>query len=133
MVHFVGLAMGIGTSFGYLFLGIAGAKMEKGEALNFMMNTFSLSKMGTIGITLLVLSGGFLITPYIKHLGSYPFLIAKLSLVAILIALIIYLNITVGKAKKGNPEVHLKKIRKLGPVSLLIGLSIIVCAVLNFH
>jgi len=31
IIHFLGLAMGLGTSFAIMFLGIAGSKMDKEE------------------------------------------------------------------------------------------------------
>lgn len=133
IIHLLGLTMGLGTSFGYMFLGIAASKMPKEEALKFSMQTFSLSKMGTIGIILLVLSGGYLITPYLPSIGDMPFLIAKLSLVAVLIVLIILLNIASKKAKAGDTEKQLKKIRAMGQFSMLTAISIVILAVLNFH
>lgn len=132
VVHFLGLTMGLGTSFGYMFLGIAASKMPKDEALKFTLQSFSLSTMGTIGIILLVLSGGYLMTPYWASLPDRPLLIAKLTLVVVLIVLIILLNIASGKAKKGDTA-QLGKIRVMGQFSMLTAVAIVVLAVLNFR
>ena len=64
VVHLVGLIMGVGTSFSFIFLGIAGSKLEKEERLKFALNTFPLARMGHIGLTLLIISGGYLMTPF---------------------------------------------------------------------
>lgn len=133
IIHMLGLTMGLGTSFGYMFLGIAASKMQKDEALKFTIQTFSLSKMGTIGIILLVLSGGYLITPYWPTLTDRPLLMAKLTLVVVLIVLIVLLNSAVGKAKKGDVERQLKKIQIMGRFSMLTAIAIVILAVLNFH
>ena len=133
IVHFLGLIMGMGTSFGFMFMGIAASKMPKEEGLKFSVQSLSLSKMGTIGIILLVLSGGYLMTPYWASLGDRPLLMAKLILVVLLIVMIIILNITAGKAKAGDAENQLKKMRGMGQVSLLIGITIVILAVLNFR
>ncbi len=133
IVHLLGLAMGIGTSIGFMFMGIAASKMPKEEGLKFTLQSFSLSKMGTIGIILLVLSGGYLMTPYWASLSDRPILMAKLILVVVLIIMIIFLNITARKAKTGDTEKQLKKMRMMGPVSLLTGIAIVILAVLNFH
>lgn len=133
IVHFIGLAMGIGTSFAFMFLGIASAKMEKSEALKFSINSFALSKMGHIGLALLIISGGYLMTPYWSVLSTMPLLMAKLALVLVLILLIGIITMNANKAKKGDAETHLKKIEPLGKISLLVGLTIIVLAVLVFH
>jgi len=132
MVHFIGLTMGLGTSFGFMFLGFKASKMEKEEAHKFMLNTFILSNMGKTGIVLLVLSGGYLITPFLSMLSSMPLLIAKLSLVVVLIVIIVLLDIASKKAKKGNFLIQLKRIRILGQFSMLTALSIVVLAVLTF-
>ena len=133
IIHMLGLTMGLGTSFGYMFLGIAASKMQKDEGIKFILQTFSLSKMGNTGIILLILSGGYLITPYLPSLTDMPFLIAKLSLVAVLIVLIILLNIMSNKARKGDAEKYLKKIRIMGQFSMLTAISIVILAVLNFR
>ena len=133
ILHFMGLSMGLGTSFGYMFLGIAGSELEGKEAKKFMLSTFALSRMGNIGLTLLVITGGYLITPYLKVLSSQPFLIAKLCLVAVLIVLIIILNQAAKKAKLGDVEKQLKKIQLLGKFSMLTAILIVIMAVLNFH
>ncbi len=72
IVHFIGLAMGIGTSFAFLFLGIASSKMEQNEGQKFTLNTFALAKMGHVGLALLIISGGYLMTPYWESLANTP-------------------------------------------------------------
>jgi uncharacterized membrane protein len=133
IIHFIGLAMGLGTSIGYIFLAAAGSKMEKTEQQKFMFNSFSLSRMGQTGLVLLIISGGYLMTPYWSLLSSMPLLIAKLSLVLLLTILIIIVNSMMVKAKKGEAEKYLAKIPVLGRISLLIVLTIVVLAVYIFH
>ena len=133
IVHFIGLAMGLGTSFGFMFLGIAGAKLEPAERVKFSINSFALSKMGHIGLLLLIVSGGYLMTPYWSILPSSPLLIAKLSLVLVLSALIGIISAKARKAKQGDAEMHLAKIRPLGMLSLLTALTIVILAVSIFH
>jgi uncharacterized membrane protein len=131
--HFLGLAMGLGTSFGFMFLGIAASKMEKSEAQDFMLNAFALGKMGYTGITLLLISGGYLITPYWKILFDKPLLMAKLGLVLLLIIFIITVSVMTARAKKGEAEKYLQKIPVIGRFALLTTLAIVVLAVYVFH
>ena len=77
ITHFLGFAMGLGSSFAFFFLGIARSKMEKEEGQKFALNTFAMSRMGHIGLTLPIISGGYLMTPHWAVLGSRPLLIAK--------------------------------------------------------
>lgn len=133
IIHFIGLAMGLGTSLGFMFLGIASTKMETQDALKFQLNSLVLSRMGQIGLVLLIVSGLFLMEPHWDILPDTPLLITKLVLVLILTALIIVISFIAGNAKKGDAAMHLKKIAPLGRFTLLISLIIIILAVYIFH
>ncbi len=133
IIHFIGLAMGLGTSLAFMFLGIASAKMEKSDAMKFTLNTFALSKMGHIGLTLLVVSGIYLMTPLWSILTYMPLMMIKLALVLVLGALIGMISARARKAKTGDAETHLAAIAPLGKISLLTGIAIVILAVLIFH
>lgn len=133
ILHFLGLAMGLGTSFAFTFLGMASSKMEKSEGQKFTLNSMSLATMGHIGLTLLLISGGYLMTPYWKILGDQPLLIAKLALYVVLLVVISIISVAARKAKQGETEKYLKKIRMWGQVSFLTGMAIVVLAVLVFR
>ena len=57
ILHYIGLAMGVGTSFSMMALGMASADMEKADRGKFMLRALVLGHVGSIGFTLLVLSG----------------------------------------------------------------------------
>lgn len=133
IVHFLGLVMGLGTSFAHAFLGAATAKMNEEEATKFRLNAMVLSKMGHIGIFLLLVSGIYLILPYWPSIGENPLLIVKLVLVAFLIVLITLISRGTQKAYQRNAEQQLKKIEPLGKLTLLVGLAILIVAVNVFH
>ena len=133
ITHFLGLAMGLGSSFAFMFLRIAGSKMEKEEGQKFALNTFAMSRMGHIGLTLLITSGGYLMTPHWAVLASRPLLIAKLLLVLVLVFTVSLLSVYAKRAKKGDTEANLRKIASLGKVSLLSTIAIVTLAVLIFR
>lgn len=133
ILHFLGIAMGAGVSFAFLFLGLAAKKMAKEEAQKFMLNTYTLARMGNIGLVLLFLSGGYLMTPYWKLLGEMPLLATKLVLFLALGALLGIISSNARKAKQGDPEPYMKKIENLGRFTLIITITIVVLAVLSFH
>lgn len=133
ILHFIGLAMGLGTSFAHAFLAIATSKMSTEEATRFQLNSLVLSYMGYAGIVLLIISGLYLIIPYWPIITSFPLLIIKLVLVLILIILLVFINILSKKARKGNAEVELRKMEKLGKMTLIIGVLIVILAVNIFH
>lgn len=64
ILPFIGLAMGPGTSFGHMFLGMASRKLPIEERIRFQMQSLALSRMGHIGLALLFISGGALRTPF---------------------------------------------------------------------
>ncbi len=133
IVHFIGLAMGVGTSIAFIFIGMAASKMEPQDAMKFQGNAFILSRMGHIGITLLVLSGGYMVSEYWDQMGEMPALMAKLTLVLVLIVLIIVVTRTAKKAKATGDPALVRRLKTLGPISMLVGLTIIVLAVASFH
>ncbi|MCE7038843.1 hypothetical protein [Dyadobacter sp. CY312] len=113
ILHFTGLTMGLGTSFAHGFLSIATSKMSRDEAVRFQMHAMVLSRMGHIGLGLLILSGFYLITPYWAILPTTPLLILKLVLVVVLTVLIALIGILTRKARTANADQELKKMESL--------------------
>ena len=133
ILHFIGLTMGLGTSFAHAFLDKLISKLEKEEATKFRLQVMVLSKMGYIGISLLIVSGVYLIIPYWSSLSQNPLLIVKLILVFILAILILLIGRGTKKAYKENAEGNLKKIEPMGKLTLIIGITIVILAVNIFH
>lgn len=133
MIHFIGLAMSLGTSFAYLFLGIIGGKMENSQRSQFQLNLIPLSNMGYIGLILLILSGIVLLQPYTAGIIHSPFLLAKLILVCILIILLSTMYFFSKKANRNQDVTKLQKVSKIGKITFIIGLGIVVLAVLSLH
>jgi uncharacterized membrane protein len=133
ILHFIGLTMGLGTSFAHAFLDRIISKMDKEEAIKFRLQAMTLSRMGYIGIALLIISGVYLILPYWPTLPSNPLLILKLVLVLILVILILLIGRGAKEAFKGNAEKNLKKIEPMGKLTLLIGIVIVALAVFIFR
>lgn len=123
--------MGLGTSFGFMFLGMSAAKLPEEERPKFMVNALGLSRMGHIGLTLLVISGLFLMDGRWGMLPGNTLLLTKLILVLVLGALIGIMTSAGKKAQKGDFS-QLQKIGKLGRIALPVGLAILILAVLVF-
>ena len=132
ILHFLGLAMGLGTSFAFMFIGISASKMPEEAGLEFQKKAFVLTKMGHIGLTILVITGLYLATPYWKILGDMPLLIAKLVLVFGLGAMIGIMSSKAKKVIKGDHS-QLKSMAPMGRIAMLLGIAIVVLAVLQFH
>jgi uncharacterized membrane protein len=135
ILHFIGLALGVGASFAMLTLGIAGASLEPAERGKFMLRVSLLSKNGSIGLALLILSGlGILFYRGVGNVmqwggGAFH---AKLTLVLVLCGLVGYMQVTLKKARQtGAPEL-MARLRTLGRVGLVLSVSIVICAVIAF-
>jgi uncharacterized membrane protein SirB2 len=133
ILHFIGLAMGLGTSFANMYLGRAASRLSPEEAVRFGLHTLALGRMGHIGLTLLVVSGIFLMGPYWSVLATSPLLIAKLVLVLVLGALIGIITSRGKKARQGDAPAQFRKIAPLGRLALLTGLVIVALAVYFFR
>lgn len=133
ILHFIGLAMGLGTSFAHAFLGKTVSKLEQSEAAKFRLQIKVLSQMGTIGTILLLVSGIYLILPYWPIITSLPLLILKLTLFLILVILILLINQVAKKNSKKVTEENLKGIELMGKLALIIGIVIVMLAVNVFH
>src|SRR5688572_26588319 len=133
VIHFIGLAMALGAGFANLFLGTVASKLEPAERGSFMSKLIILGRMGQIGLGLLLLSGLGLITPYWKVIGEMPFLIAKLSLVGLLLISVSRILFLVNKSKKESNPAIMMKIKPLGMLNFFLGIAIVILAVLTFH
>ena len=125
--------MGLGTSIGMMIFGIASSKMPKEEGKSFMIGALALGRMGHWGILFLLVSGGYLMTPYWGSLAEMPELIGKLAGVLVLIVLLGMITINSKKAQTTGDEKYLNNLEKLGKLSLPLVILIVVLAVLTFH
>jgi uncharacterized membrane protein len=131
--HFLGLILGMGSGFASLFIGASNKNLPKEEMPKFMLRLRALGYMGLTGIGLLVISGGYLATPYWSILGSMPYFIMKLSLVVVLLIIVIIMDVRWRRAVKNNGGPDLASIPKLGRLAFPVGILILLFAVLQFH
>lgn len=132
-VHFIGLAMGLGTSFVHLFLSKALLKLSPDEKIKFRRQTKGLSLMGGIGTILLLISGIYLIIPFVPVLKDMPLLIIKLVLFILLVVLILLINLNANRNLNEGVEESFKGIKVMGKMIFLIGVMIVILAVMVFH
>src|SRR4051812_30153863 len=57
VVHFIGIALGVGTGFAFMALGIGTKDMALPDRGTYMLRAFILSRNGSVGLVLLLLSG----------------------------------------------------------------------------
>lgn len=137
MLHFIGLAMGVGTSFAMLTLGSTARKLPPEERGVFFGRVGGLAKNGSIGFLLLIASGiGMLLergASVMFEIGGGAFH-AKLTLVVILAGALGYSQVLRKRLREsGGKGPAMSILPKLGMAMLALGLGIVVTAVLAFH
>lgn len=136
VVHFIGLALGVGTSFAMLRLGLATKHLPPAERAQFFKHALSLSKNGSIGLGLLILSGVCILftrgVSTVFAAGGVAFHI-KLTLVLVLAGLLGFSQVLIKRFREKQDAAAMATAAKLGPAMLLTSLGIVVAAVLAFH
>ncbi len=136
VLHFVGLAMGVGTSFAALALGIGSRTLPAEERTKFMLRAAVIGKNASIGLLLLIVTGVAMwfyrgIAEVMTAAGGAFH--AKLTLVALLVGLFGYLQVLQKRARQGQGGPAMATIPKVSSLLLLTGVGVIVAAVLSFH
>jgi uncharacterized membrane protein len=136
IIHFIGLALGVGASFAALTLGLATRSMPPAERGEFMRRASILGKNGSLGLLLLIISGlGIMIGRGVDVVMAWggPMFHIKLTLVVILIGLVGYLQVLMRKARSSDGAAAAARMPIVSRIVLLLGISIVVFAVLAFH
>lgn len=136
MIHFVGLALGVGASFAQLTLRKASAELEPAERVKFILRAQSLSKNGSVGLLLSLLTGlamFFMRGPGAVMAAGGPAFHAKLTLVVILCGLFGYAQVLGKRAREAGGGPALRKLPTVSTAILLVGVAIVISAVLAFQ
>jgi len=134
ILHFFGLALGVGGGLASFTLGLASKDMAPEERGKFLQRAAILRKNGSYGLLLLIASGlGFVVERGFSNLTfrGGGFFHAKLTLVVVMAGLLGYMQSQFKKAQ-GNPAL-MGRLLLLSRIMLVTGLTVIVLAVLAFH
>jgi hypothetical protein len=134
-LHFVGLALGLGTGFASLRLGMVAKELPPDERAKFMMRASELRKNGSLGLALLLLSGlamFFVRGPALVMAWGGPALHAKLTLVVILCGVFGYMQVVGKKVREAGGGPLMGRLVKLSTAMLALTLLTVLCAVIAF-
>ena len=132
VVHFLGLAMGLSTGFANMVM--AGLIDKAAAPEKAILGRFppAMSRIGAIGLTLLWISG---ISIVMTRYGTFSILprpfIVKLAAVVLLTLAVIYINILMPKAQRGDAAA-MARIRTLGMLTGPLAIIAIIFAVITF-
>jgi uncharacterized membrane protein len=133
--HFIGLALGVGTSFAMLTLGASTRELSPEERAKFMLRAGALSKNGSIGLALLILTGlAMFILRGPREVLAFGggALHLKLTLVVILCGFFGYLQVVNKKVRLAGGGPLMAKLPKLGLIMLLLSVGVVASAVAAF-
>ena len=137
VLHFIGLALGVGTSMAMLTLGALARNLPDAERGAFMQRVSPLRKHGSYGLALLILSGLSLFIlrgPAQVMAWGGPAFHAKLTLVVVLCGLFGYLQVVAKKAREaGGSGPLVGRLFKLSVAMLVVSVAIVICAVIAFQ
>jgi hypothetical protein len=136
ILHFLGVALGVGTGFAMMTLGLSTRDMPPEDRGAFMRRASVIGLNGSIGLALLIGSGvGLLFTrgvDVVMAWGGMWFHI-KLTLVAIFIGVFGYLQVLVRQSRSAEGAAAAARIPVISRIMLVLGVSIVISAVLAFH
>jgi hypothetical protein len=134
--HFIGLALGVGTGFATLVLGLATRDLSPPDRTTFMLRASTVGKNGSVGLLLLIVTGLGLMAvrgvPETLAWGGGAFH-AKLGLVVVFSLLFGFLQSLVAKAKRDGGGPAMTKIPTVSRIMLAMSIAIVACAVVAFH
>ena len=136
ILHFIGLALGVGTGFAMLTLGLSTADMAPADRGAFMRRASVITRNGAIGLTLLIVSGvGLVMARGVQMVMAWggPMFHVKLTLVAIMIGVFGYLQVLLRQSRSADGAAAAARIPLVSRVMLVLGVSVVVFAVLAFH
>ena len=134
ILHFIGLALGLGTSFAMFTLGLATKDLDGPERGKFMLRAAILGKNGSLGLLLLIVSGlGMTLSRGFGQTMAWggPAFHTKLLLVLVLCGVVGFMQVTLKKAR-GGESAAMARLPKLGRIGMLTSVLIVVLAVIAF-
>ena len=134
-LHFLGLALSVGSGFATLTLGAATRELPADERAKFMLRASALRKNGSAGLGLLLLSGVamFLLRgPREVMAWGGPAFHVKLTLVVILIGFFGYMQVVFKKVRLAGGGPLMARLPTLGRVMLGLSLLTMISAVIAF-
>jgi len=131
--HFLGLALSLGSMITFLVMRRSCSKVTNSESEHLLRNTKSVLRLSHIGLGIMFITGGALMTPYWANLAYMPFLHIKFTIFILWYATLVALSIYTRKARKSELKLCNPRIGFLTYVSILFGILAISMGVMQFQ
>jgi uncharacterized membrane protein len=136
VLHFLALALGVGASFAMFTLGLASRDLNPAERARFMIRAMAVSKSGSYGFVLLVVTGlgmFFMRGPSNVLAVGGPAFHAKLTLVVIMAFVLGYGQALRKRVRDASGGPSMSALRKVSIALPLLGIAIVTAAVIAFQ
>ncbi len=135
-LHFVGLALGLGTGFAFMRLGAALRTVPAAERTTTYLRVMSIGHNGSVGLVLLIASGLGMMS--MRGFGATlvwggGFFHAKLGLVVLLCGALGYQQTLTKRVRVEQGGPAMEQLPKVGALLLVLSLFIVGFAVAAFH
>lgn len=134
-LHFLGLALGVGAGFAQLTLGLSSRELPPGERTALALRTLVLSKNGSYGLLLLIVTGvGMMLIRGVSatfQWGGGAFH-GKLTLVVIMVGVLGYSQVIGARARRSGSVGEINKVRLLGRIQLALSVLVVIAATVAF-
>jgi len=135
ITHFLGLSIGAGTGIYMAALSAYAAKLpDKAVAKTVMLGSGgAISSVGLVGLSLLLLSGVWMV--FVEHMvvqWDWAFRI-KMVLVGLIVVYVGTMHRLAGRAKQETVPQAVFTMKRLGPIGPVLGVFTIIAAVIAFQ
>ncbi len=131
--HFIGLALSFGSMITFLVIRRSCSKVTFSESESLHNNIKQVMRLSHIGLGVMLITGGYLMTPYWALLGKMPLLHIKFTVYIIWYITLIVLSLYLRKARQSQLKICDPRIGFLNFVSLIFGLIAMSMAVIQFQ
>lgn len=131
--HFLGLVISLGSMITFLVMRRSCSKVSSSESDYLLQNVRRFLRMSHIGLGIMFITGGYLMTPYWGSLAEMPLLHIKFSVFLLWFGTLIALSIYTKKAIKSQIKLCDPRIGFLSLISVAFGVIAVIMAVSQFH
>jgi len=131
--HFLGLVISLGSMITFLVMRRSCSKVSSSESDYLLQNVRRFLRMSHIGLGIMFITGGYLMTPYWGSLAEMPLLHIKFSVFLLWFGTLIALSIYTKKAIKSQIKLCDPRIGFLSLISVSFGVIAVIMAVSQFH
>lgn len=131
--HFLGLAVSLGSIITFLVMRRTCSKVTSHESEYLLQNVRRILRLTHIGLAVMFITGGYLMTPYWSTFAQMPLMHIKLTVFIFWYGTLVALSIYTKKAQQSQLKLCNPRIGFLSFISLIFGLIAVTMATLQFH